>query len=143
LKYDGESLFNGGLAFTYVGLTVSGDVTFGRTNGSNAMDPAGGAAMRAELAGLSYAIGPVSLGTTAAIIDSQGSPQLVHTSQRHEFAIAFGGAYKLAPGINVALEYTYLQRHQGAFNFNTSANAVSSGNDIHGDGLTLATIVNW
>jgi opacity protein-like surface antigen len=78
-----------------------------------------------------------------AIIDSQGSVQLTGTSQRHEFAVAVGGAYKIAPGINLALEYQYEQKHQGAFNFNTSANGVPTGNDIKVQGLTFATIVNW
>ena len=143
LKYDGLSFFNGGLAVTYLGFTVNGDVTIGRTNGSNNMVPTGGVADHAELAGVSYAFGPFSVGTDFALIDSQGSAELVGTSQRHQFAIAVGGAYKLAPGLNLALEYQYEQRHQGAYNFNTGANGVSTGNDIHGQGLTLATIVNW
>jgi len=143
LKYDGQSMFNGGLALTYLGITLNADTTLGRTNGSNALDPSGGAPMAAELVGLSYAFGPFSIGADAAIIDSQGSVDLVHTSQRHELAVAVGGAYKIAPGINLALEYQYEQKHQGAFNFNTSASGVASGNNIHGQGLTLATIVNW
>jgi predicted porin len=143
LRYDGLSFFNGGLAVTYLGITANADVTFGRINGSNALDTTGGAPEAAELFGLSYAFGPWSVGADAAIIDSQGSGQLTRTSQRHEFAIAFGGAYKIAPGMNLAVEYQYEQRHQGAFNFNTNAAGVSSGNDIHGQGLTLAAIVNW
>jgi hypothetical protein len=103
----------------------------------------GGAPEAAEIFGLSYAFGPLSVGADAAFIDSQGSAQLTHTSQRHEFAFAVGGAYKIAPGMNLCLEYMYEQKHQGAFNFNTSANGVASGNDIHGQGLTLAAIVNW
>ena len=103
----------------------------------------GGAPEAAEIFGLSYAFGPFSVGTGAAIIDSQGSAQLTHTSQRHEFAFAVGGAYKIAPGMNLCLEYMYEQKHQGAFNFNTSANGVASGNNIHGQGLTLPAIVNW
>ena len=46
-------------------------------------------------------------------------------------------------GLNLALEYQYEQKHQGGFNFNTGAAGVASGNDFHGQGLTLATIVNW
>jgi predicted porin len=131
------------LRITYLGITLNADTTLGRTNGSNALDPSGGAPMAAELVGLSYAFGPFSIGADAAVIDSQGSAELVHTSQRHEFAFAVGGAYKIAPGINLALEYQYEQKHQGAYNFNTGASGVASGNNIHGQGLTLATIVNW
>jgi hypothetical protein len=144
LRYDGQTMFNGGLAATYFGFTINGDITVGRTNGSNALDPTGGAPMHAELGSVSYAFGPFSVGVIAAIIDSQGSAQLVHTSQRHEFAVAVGGAYKIAPGINLAIEYQYVQKHQGDFNFNsTGVGGGGAGNNIHGQGLTLATIVNW
>ncbi|MGD0431772.1 MAG: hypothetical protein ABSA58_11850 [Acetobacteraceae bacterium] len=143
LKYDGLDVFNGGLAVTYLGFTVNADTTQGRMNGSNAMDPSGGAPDAAELLGISYAFGPFSVGTDAVIEDSQGSNQLTHTSQRHEFAFAVGGAYKIAPGINLCVEYMYEMQHQGAYNFNTGAAGVSTGNNIHGQGLTLATIVNW
>ena len=143
LKYDGQSFFNGGLALTYLGITLNADTTIGRINQSNNTDPTGGVPMHAELVGLSYALGPVSFGADGVIETSQGAQELVNTSQRQDFAFAVGGAYKLAPGINICLEYQYEQRHQGAYNFNTGAVGVPTGNDIHGQGLTLATIVNW
>jgi hypothetical protein len=144
LKYDGQSMFNGGLAVSYFGITVNTDLTVGRTNGANALDPTGGVPVHAELAGLSYAFGKYSIGAVGAIVDSQGSANLVGTSQRHEFAVAVGGAYRIAPGINLALEYQYVQKHQGDYNFNSTAiGGGTAGNDIHGQGLTLATIVNW
>jgi hypothetical protein len=100
--------------------------------------------VHAELLDISYAIGKISVGAVGAIIDSQGSADLVGTAQRHEFAGAIGGAYRIAPGINLAMEYQYVLRHQGDFNFNTNAVAGgTAGNTIHGQGLTLATIVNW
>jgi predicted porin len=143
LKYDGQSFFNGGVAVSYLGFTVNADVTAGRENGSNALVTAGGAPMMAELAAISYAIGPFSVGAIGAIIDSQGAVQMTGTSQRHEFAAAVGGAYRIAPGINLALEYQYEQKHQGGFNFNTGAAGVPTGNNIKVQGLTFATLVNW
>jgi hypothetical protein len=143
IKYDGQNFFVGGVAATYLGITFNADFSAGRTNGSNAMDSHSGVPMHAELAGLSYSIGPIAFGIIGAIIDSQGSVQLTNTSQRHEVATAVGGVYKIAPGLNLAAEYQYEQKHQGGFNFNTSANGVSTGNDIHGQGLTFAAIVNW
>jgi hypothetical protein len=151
LKYDGQNLFNGGLAASYMGFTVNGDITIGRTNGSNGLDPTGGVPMHAELAAISYANGPYSVGAIIGIEDSQGSAALVHTSQRHEVAFAVGGAYRIAPGINLCLEYQYVQKHQGGYNFNTSVSGPTaafgasgtSGNDIHAGGLLFATIVYW
>jgi predicted porin len=115
LLYDGQNFGNLGLLATYMGITANADVTVGRTDGSNALDPRGGAPMAAELFGLSYFYGAWSFGADAAIIDSQGAAQLTHTSQRHEFATAIGGAYRIAPGIVLCLEYQYEQKHQGDF----------------------------
>jgi hypothetical protein len=142
-RYDGQSFFNGGLAASYFGFTVNADVTAGRENGSNALVTSGGAPVMAELLGISYANGPFSVGAIGAVIDSQGAVQLTGTSQRHEFAVAVGGAYRIAAGINLALEYQYEQKHQGGFNFNTGAAGVPTGNDIKVQGLTFATIVSW
>ncbi len=143
IKYDGQNFFNGGLAATYMGVTANADMTIGRTNGSNAMVSSGGVTEKAVLVGLSYAVGQFAFGADAVSIDSQGAVQLTNTSQRHEFAFAVGGVYKIAPGINLCLEYQYEQKHQGAFNFNTAVAGTKVGNDIHAQGLTLATIVNW
>ena len=153
LKYDGQSFFNGGLAATYMGFTINADVTHGRLNGSNALDPTGGVPMQAELGAISYAVGPFSVGVLGAVEDSQGTAQLVGISQRHEVALAVGGAYKIAPGINLCLEYQYVQKHQGDVNLSsgnigpataaTIGASGSAGNDIHLNGLTFATIVNW
>jgi hypothetical protein len=143
LKYDGLNIFNGGLLATYMGFTANVDVTFGRMDGSNALDPTGGAPEAAELFGLSYFVGAWSFGADAAIIDSQGTVQLTHTSQRHEFATAVGGAYRIAPGIVLCLEYQYEQKHQGDFNFGSNVQGSPIGNDIHMQGLLFATIVNW
>jgi hypothetical protein len=149
LLYDGLNMFNGGLLATWQGITANADFTYGRTDGSNALDPRGGAPMAAELFGLSYFTGAWSFGADAAIIDSQGTAQLTHSSQRHEFATAVGGAYRIAPGIVLCLEYQYEQKHQGDFNFDSNAVntgtgvAGTVGNDIHMQGLLFATIVNW
>jgi hypothetical protein len=106
--------------------------------------------------GLLYTNGPITLGAESEIIDSQGSASLTGVSQRHEVGIAFGGNYNLAPGLYLVGEYMYENRHQGGFNFLTGANgAGSSGTpgsagwkagatqDVHGQALMFATVVNW
>ena len=37
----------------------------------------------------------------------QGDARLTGVSQRHEYEIAFGGDYKLAPGVQLVGEYMY------------------------------------
>ena len=147
-RYDAQNFFNGGLAVSYAGFTVNTDMTYGRTNGSNALDPTGGAPMQGNLVGVSYAIGQWAVGAIGAIVNSQGSINLTGISQRHEIAGAIGGVYKIAPGLNLCIEYQYLQKHQGGFNFEANGlngvGGVGGGyNDIKVQGLNVATIMNW
>ena len=59
--------------------------------------------------------GPWVTGTNIAFLDWQGAADYVQISQRHEFAVTYMVGYKLAPGINLAAEYLYIQKHQGGF----------------------------
>jgi hypothetical protein len=77
------------------------------------------------------------------VVDWQGVPNLVGISQRHEAAVAIGGAYKLAPGLTMALEYQYDLKHQGGFNFITSGSGSGAYNTIKSQGITFATIMSW
>jgi hypothetical protein len=123
----------------------------GRYNSQMAMDPTGGVNENAEVFGLTYANGPVTAGIDAGIIDSQGSQNLVGVSQRHEFEFGFGGAYKVAPGLQLVGEYQYVYRHQGGFDFNTGGLGNScpsetpgcSTRDAHGQGFLFATVLTW
>jgi hypothetical protein len=71
-------------------------------------------------------------------------------SQRHEYEIAAGGSYKIAPGLQLVAEYIYNNRHQGGFDF--ANNAVGAGGtptkagvtrDARGQGLTMSTVLTW
>ncbi len=103
------------------------------------------------LYGLTYANGPITAGIDLGIINSQGDVRLTGTSQRHEEEFGFGGAYRLAPGIQLVSEYQYVQRHQGGFDFNTGALGVaspsgapgSSTRDSHGQGVLFSTVMTW
>jgi hypothetical protein len=76
-------------------------------------------------------------------------------SQRHEFEVAFGGNYNLAPGLYLVGEYLYAYRHQGGFDFLSGANGAGSSGagtagykagltrDAHGQGILFSTVVNW
>jgi hypothetical protein len=147
LKYDGQSFVQAGAAFAFQGLAINAAFSDGRYNPSNnGLTPTGGASTVGTLIGVGYSNGPWVTGTNIAFLDWQGNAQYTHISQRHEFALTYMVGYKLAPGINLAAEYTYVQKHQGGFDFyNNGANTTTTraGNDIHMQGLTLATILNW
>jgi hypothetical protein len=147
LKYDGQSFVQSGVAFGFQGIALNVAFSDGRYNpGNNGLTPSGGASTVATLIGLGYSNGPWVTGTNVAFVDWQGAAQYTHISQRHEFAITYLVGYKLAPGINLAAEYTYIQKHQGGFDFynnGTNPTTTRAGNDIHAQGLTLATILSW
>jgi hypothetical protein len=113
------------------------------------MRPQGGAPEHAFVTGLTFNNGPLTLGVSTAVIESQGAAQLTHISQRHEWELAFGGNYNIAPGLYLTAEYMYMYRHQGGFDFNTGLITVSHTGqatftrDIHGQGIQISTVVNW
>ena len=135
------------MAFAFQGLAVNAAFSDGRYNpGNNGLTPTGGVNTVGTLIGVGYSNGPWVTGTNIAFLDWQGNAQYTHISQRHEFAFTYMVGYKLAPGINLAAEYLYIQKHQGGFNFYTAgANTTTTrvGNDIHAQGMTFATILSW
>ncbi len=137
-------------------VTWAIDYIGGALNGQLAMRPTGGATQNAIVSGITYRNGPVTLGIQSAVVESQGSNSLTGISQRHEWEIAFGGNYNVAPGLFLTGEYMYTQRHQGGFDFITGANGAGATGvpgtagwkagitrDTHGQGFLFATVVTW
>jgi hypothetical protein len=150
LRYDNLSFYKAGVAITAMSVTVAADYIGGRVNGQLSMSPTGGVDMNAVVTGITYANGPMTLGAEIGIIDSQGDARLTGLTQRHEYEVAFGGAYKLAPGVQLVGEYMYTARHQGGFDFATGALGQTVGgvvngrtNDAKGQGLLFATVLTW
>jgi predicted porin len=141
LRYDNLNFYKAGVAVTALNTTFAVDYIGGAINGQLNERPAGGVPMNAVTAGLTYYNGPVTLGLEYGVIDSQGQANLVGTSQRHEWEIAFGGNYKLAPGVQLVAEYQYAHRHQGDFDFTTGA--VGDTRDAQYQGVTFATVLTW
>jgi hypothetical protein len=147
LRYDPQSFIQSGVALGFQGLAVNVAFSDGRYSPSNnGLTPSGGASTVGTLIGVGYSNGPWVTGTNVAFLDWQGAAQYTHISQRHEFAFTYMVGYKLAPGINLAAEYLYIQKHQGGFDFynnGTNTTTTAIGNDIHAQGLTFATILSW
>jgi Gram-negative porin len=141
LRYDNLSFYKAGVAVTYANVTAAVDYIGGAVNGALSMRPTGGVPTNAVLPGLTYANGPLTLGAQVGIIDTQGAAQLTGLTQRHEFEVATGGSYRLAPGVQLVGEYMYTQRHQGGFDF--AQNAVGTTRDAKGQGFTFATVLTW
>jgi hypothetical protein len=137
-------------------ITGAIDYIGGALNGQLGMRPSGGAPMNAVVAGITYNNGPLTLAVQSGVVESQGANSLTAISQRHEWEIAFGGNYNLAPGLYLVGEYMYTYRHQSGFDFFTGANGVGSTGaagtnafragltrDAKGQALMFATVVNW
>jgi hypothetical protein len=149
VKFDNLSFFNGGAAITYAGFTLAGDYIGGAVNGQLNMRQTSGKSMNAEVFGLMYKTGALTLGANLGIIDSQGSGgnylaagSLNGVSQRHEVETSLGGNYVLAPGLALVGEYMYMTRHQGDYNFVTAAVGPAN-NTVKAQGVMISTVVTW
>jgi hypothetical protein len=151
LRYDNLNFYKAGIAVTAANITLAADYIGGAVNGALAMRPTGGAPTNAVLTGLTYFAGAITLGAQIGLIDTQGDARLTGISQRHEYEVAFGGNYKLAPGLQLVGEYLYTHRHQGGFDFATntlgqpgsSATAGTTTRDAQGQGFSFSTVLTW
>jgi hypothetical protein len=144
LRYDNLSFYKAGVAVTAYNLTAAVDYIGGAVNGALAERPTGGVSENAVTAGLTYAKGPLIAGVTWGVIDSQGDARLTGLTQRHEYEVAFGGSYRLAPGVQLVGEYQYAHRHQGGFDFAQGAPGLNGATrDAQYQGLTFGTVLTW
>jgi hypothetical protein len=142
LHYDALNFGEAGIAITAMNTTIAFEYIGGRDNSQLALTPSGGAPMSSFVAGITYANGPLIVGALAEVVNSQGDARLVGISQRHELGLAFGGNYKIAPGLQWVTEYQYEQRHQGGFNF--ASNSISTATvDARGQGILTGLTLTW
>jgi Gram-negative porin len=154
-KYNGLSFGSGGVALTYSGFTVSGNIIGGRVNNQGALQPEGGSDELAYILGAKYVTGPWTFGVQAEIGWMQGSVELTGVSQRRGRGIAVGTQYTIAPGLQVAAEYVWNDNHQqfnnfgatGTINVGNSAAAIAGGstrnNTFTSQAFTVGTVVNF
>jgi hypothetical protein len=124
-QFNNLSVYDAGLALTFAGATVGGNVIWGQYNGQWAPKPAGGANSVAWIAGAEYTWGPAIVGGSYFSWTYQGA--LGIPTQRHDSGLAFGLTYNLAPGLAFLAEYMYGQRHQGNYNFVENVAGVTCG----------------
>jgi len=140
-KYDNLSYYTAATAITFAGFTLAADYMGGAINGQLAMRPSGGASTNGVVTGVTYRNGPWVLGLEGAIVETQGDARLTKISQRHEWEVAAGGTYNVAPGLAFVAEYMYTARHQGGFDF--VANGLGTTRDVKGQSFVLGTVVTW
>jgi hypothetical protein len=142
-QFDALSFGNGGVALTYAGVTVGGNIIGGRLNGLLALAPQHGVGELAYMLGVKYAIGPVTVGVSAETGWSQGNVNLTGITQRRGQAIDLGASYAVAPGFLIYAEYQYQTLYQGKFNFITNSIGSGANNTISSQGFLVANVVNF
>jgi hypothetical protein len=139
-QYDGLNFGNGGVALTYGGFTVGGNVIGGRLNGLLALTPQNGVDEIAYMFGAKYVAGPLVVGVAAERGNSQGAVNLTGITQRRSQAIDVGFGCTVAPGFVVYAEYQYDTQYQGAYNFITGAIGSNANNTVKVQGFLLGNV---
>ncbi len=141
--YQNMSVGSVGAELTYAGLTVGGNTKFGNMNGQYEPNYVGGKNAVGFLAGAVYTIGHLSVGGSYFLYDSQGdySKPLLE-GQRQELGVAAGATYILVPGVKLFLSYLYGTRHQGDYNFLSSAVGPAN-NTTQAQVIALGTWIYW
>jgi predicted porin len=143
VAYNGFSVGDGGLALTYAGFTVGGNVLWGAFNGQVNLKPQGGANAVAWVGGAQYAVGPLTFAASYINYQQQGAVTMINKSQSYNDELAAGITYSIAPGLTAYAEYLYGQTHQGGVNQITGSTGTSTNNDWHGQSLVIGTRVQW
>jgi hypothetical protein len=146
-SFDNLSIGSGGLALTYAGFTVGGNMVGGAMNGQLGLRPKGGATLLGVLAGAKYVSGPFTIGIVGEEFWEQGTVSLAGVTQRRARGISTGLSYTVAPGYIVYAEYLWNDQYQGANNFVTGAVGTAAGanqnNNIRGQGFLIGNVVNF
>jgi hypothetical protein len=141
--YQGIGIGSGGVALTYAGVTVGGNIIGGKMNGQLSLEPDNGTPLLGYLLGAKYVTGPWTVGITGEEYWEQGSVQLTGISQRRARGLSAGFSYAVAPGMSVFAEYQWVDQTQSGFNFATSTNGSLANNNVKGQGFLVGNVVNF
>jgi hypothetical protein len=148
-SYDGLNFGSGGLALTYAGFTLAGNIIGGALNNQGAPRPTGGASEIAYILSLKYVTGPLTVGIQAEEAWYQGDVVLTGLSQRRARGVTFGGTYTVAPGFIAFAEYLFQDAQQAGFNFVSGGRgftAASGGllnNNAKTQGFLIGNVINF
>jgi hypothetical protein len=148
-SYDNLNFGSGGVALTYAGFTLAGNVIGGALNAMGAPRPHNAVGEIAYILSLKYVTGPLTVGIQAEEAWYQGDVALTGLSQRRARGITWGGTYTVAPGFIVFAEYLWQDTQQAGFNFVSSARGftpASGGllnNNAKTQGFLIGNVVNF
>jgi len=146
-QYNGLSIGSGGVALTYAGFTVGGNVVGGNMNGQLGLQPKGGAPLFGVLAGVKYTAGPFTVGIVGEEFWMQGNVNLSGVTQRRGRGISAGASYAVAPGFTVFGEYLWNDQKQNLNNFNPAPGVSGTGSNANntytGQGVMIGNLITF
>ncbi len=142
-KYDGWSIGSGGVALTYAGFTVGGNVLGGQKNGYASPMPQNAVHQLGAVFGVKYVSGPWTVGIAAMEYWDQGNVQMTGLTQHRARGINPGLAYTVAPGYQVYAEYLWNDQTQNGVNQITGATGSNANNNIKAQGFVIGNVVNF
>ena len=142
-SYNDLAIGSAGVAATFAGFTVGGNVVGGQMNGQLGLQPKGGAPLVGVLAGVKYVAGPLTVGVVGMEYWEQGNVVLSGITQYRARGLDVAGSYTVAPGMTVFAEYLWNDQYQGARNFVTGALGSGANNNIKGQGFLIGDVVNF
>ena len=142
-KYVGWKIGSGGVAVTFAGFTVGGNVIGGAKNGYASPMPEGGVHQLGFILGAKYVYGPWTVGIAAMEYWDQGNVQMTGITQHRARGINPGFSYTVAPGYTVYAEYLWNDQTQDGVNQITGATNSGANNNIHGQGFVIGNVVNF
>jgi hypothetical protein len=146
-KFNGSfndlAIGSAGIAATFAGVTVGGNVIGGQMNGQMGLQPKGGAPLVGILAGAKYVVGPFTIGIVGEEYWEQGNVNLSGITQLRARGLSTGLSYTVAPGFTTFAEYLYMDQYQGARNFISGAIGSNANNNIRGQTFLVGNVVNF
>jgi Gram-negative porin len=142
-KFTGWSLGSGGVAVTYAGFTVGGNVIGGAKNAYASPMPQGAVHQLGYILGAKYVYGPWTVGIAAMEYWDQGNVQMTGLTQHRARGINPGFSYTVAPGYTVYAEYMWNDQTQNGVNQITGATNSGANNNIRGQGFVIGNVVNF
>jgi hypothetical protein len=134
---------SGGIAVTFGGFTVGGNMIGGAVSNQLNPVPKGGVPEVAGLVGAKYTAGPWTIGIVAEKGTAQGVAQMAGISQARGRGIDGGFSYAIAPGFTAYAEYMYQDVYQGGVNQITGALGTGANNEIRSQGFLVGNVVSF
>jgi hypothetical protein len=142
-SYNHLAIGSAGVAATFAGWTVGGNVIGGQMNGQLGLQPKNGAPLLGLLAGVKYVAGPLTVGIVGEEYWEQGNVNLTGITQLKARGLSTGASFTVAPGFQVFGEYLFMDQFQGDRNFLTGAIGSGANNYVKGQTFLIGNVVNF